>query len=176
VADLLGQLAVGRFEPWCEVDFPPAGTTSRLRLEDPAFLVNQVRSELCAAQPSGSSAAVPPRLDFESAEQCQKAVRYYKLSLDCRDLLAAMLQTMNVVIERATRNEACQAFAGVVNCLDVSPERLEWFLDDAVADSKRVLITNTTWLAHSKSWSPTVQVPCSYHVLACAVEAATARH
>jgi len=45
-------------------------------------------------------------------------------------------------IERVNRDAARQPQPVLVNCLDVSPERLEWFLDDALPDSRRILVCN----------------------------------
>jgi hypothetical protein len=173
VAEFFGQLALGQFEPWDEVDIPPSETISRLRIEAPASTVDEIRTELTAAFSTSTGSSVPRESRSAKQSETESWIRYFKLSVDCRDLLAILLQTMNLKMDRISRDAACQLGPSLINCIDVSPERLEWFLDDAAPDSKRVLVGNALLASHSRSWSPMVHLPCSFHLFSAAVQVAS---
>jgi hypothetical protein len=172
VAELLGQLAVGQFEPWDEIDFPPTATICRLRAEALASTIEQVRSELAPFQESDTKLDAGRIASQSHNRNEEMEIRYYRLTADSRDLLATFIQSLGVRIKRVTREAARQPQPALVNCLDVSPERLEWFLDDALPDSGRVLVCNAPLPTHCEPWGSVVQLPNSFHTLANAVYSA----
>jgi HD-like signal output (HDOD) protein/CheY-like chemotaxis protein len=163
LAELLGQLTVGRFEPWEEIDLPLSETMSRLRAEDLFVLLGWARQNM-ADLGAGTAAARQAKL-----------LRYCRLGTESYDLVALLFDGLGLRVERIQREDALASQPAVVSCLDASPDRLEWFLDNAVPDSGRTLICSRALPPHYESWGPLVQLPCSFASLEAAIAAAFPR-
>ncbi len=162
VAELIGQLAIGRFEPWDEILFPPPETMSRLRAEDLGAIVEWVRAEV-----SGPLAEIP----FD-ASKSETEIPYFKLSVETYDWLETFVQCLGYRTRRLPREEACRARPALVNSLNVSEERLRWFLDDSVPESGRSLVCSGPLPQHTESWGRAVELPACFPILASAVSRA----
>jgi hypothetical protein len=172
VAELLGWLAVGQFKPWDEVDFPLPETMYRLRADDLNHILDQARTDLAQVCESSLGGA-GVRTSAPAEPQCDaREVRYFKLGVEPHDLLANLLESLKMTMVRVPREVACQPQPVLVNCLDVSRERLEWFLDDAIPDTSRPLVCNAALPRHSEAWGTVVQTPCSFGSLAHAISTA----
>jgi DNA-binding response OmpR family regulator len=152
IAELLGTLAVGRFEACDEIEFPPPETMSRLRAEELGSIVEQVKANLCE-----SAADHGPAFENRTEE-----VDYFKLAAEPYDWLELFVRSQGLRPCRISREEACRPRPLLVNCLNVSAERLRWFLDDAVPDSGRSLVCSQALPSHCESWGQAVQLPCSF--------------
>lgn len=169
-AEFLGDLAVGSFERWYGIEFPAFDTICRLKLGDIWLLVEEIRAELAQlTAPFLGSAAN----GIENGCLNSLPIRYFRLTPDYRDPLIALVQALGITVEPVSRADACQAESILVNCLDVSPDRLQWFLDDAVAASNRWLVCNSPLLTHQISCESVVQLPTSFGELAAALESLT---
>jgi HD-like signal output (HDOD) protein/FixJ family two-component response regulator len=172
LAELLGQMAAGYWEDWDEIVFPPPETLRRLRVDALDPIVAQARSDLAQfpaashGKASRASSAGPARLPGGQ-------VPYFKLGVEPHDLLATLLESLKVPLVRTPREVIHQPRPSLVNCLDASAERFEWFLDDCIPDSRRVLVCNGPLPPHCESWGPVIQLPCSYRMLRDAVVTAT---
>lgn len=171
LAELLGRMAVGYWEDWDEIDFPPPELLRRLRVDALAAVVEQARSEL-AQLPGAARSVRKCRPSAASARLPTTPLPYFKLGVEPHDLLATLLEALKVPLARTPREVINQPRPSLVNCLDVSAERFEWFLDDCIPDSRRVLVANSPLPPHCESWGPVVQPPCSYRVLCDAVATA----
>jgi len=164
VAELLGNLAVGRFADWDEIEFPPPETMSRLRAEDLGSIVESIRADL------GESAADRgPALESGRDE-----IGYFKLAVEPFDWLDLYLRSQELRPTRVSREEACRPGPLLVNCLSVSAERLRWYLDDAIPDSGRSLVCSNALPSHCESWGQAVQLPCSFSAFNNAIRSALA--
>jgi len=172
VAELLGHLAVGQFQSWDEIDFPSPETMCRLRASDFELIVEKVRTELAQlrCEKPGNGAALNRATTPHGSDGDE--LRYFKLS-ESYDLLSVLLQSQNMALTRVGRDAACQGQAMLVNCLDVSDERMAWFLDDAVPDTGRTLVCSTPLPPHCESWGHVVQLPTSFQILSDALKATT---
>ena len=116
MGELLAQLVVGHFEPWDQIDFPLPETMSRLRVENLGQLIEESRAELRQLVPGGGSAVVHGGEVIE--------IPYFRLGVEPNDFLALLIDALEMKTVRVTRGMACQPQPVLVNCLDVSPERL----------------------------------------------------
>jgi DNA-binding response OmpR family regulator len=160
LAELLGIMTTGVIEPWDEIEFPLPETLARLRPDDLTEIVESARMDL--DQLAGPQAA-RPLITY---------VRYRNVDAQSHDLLALLLHALDTKLIRVSREEACAPQPVLVNCLDVSEEHLLWFLDDAIPDSRRVLVCSTPLPAHAESWGPVIQLPCSFGLLSEAIQVA----
>lgn len=174
LAELLGRIVAGYWETWDEVDFPPPETLRRLRVDALDPIVEQARSDL-AQLPASAGTGRTRRTAAETLRFPATQVLYFKLGVEPHDLLFTLLQPLKVKLIRTPRETINQPQASLVNCLDVSAERMEWFLDDCIPDSRRVLVCNSPLPPHCDAWGPVIQVPCSFQTLHDAV-AAAAQH
>jgi hypothetical protein len=162
-AELIGQLAIGRFEPWDEIDLPPPETMCRLRAEDIRGVLDKVRT---LAQVKG------PGRSWDSSDAPE--LRYFKLTVEPCDLLAIILEASEANVVHIQRDQACEAQGSIVNCLDVSPERFSWFLEDAIPHSGRTIVSRGPIPANCESWGRLIQLPTTFKSLFDAATASTA--
>lgn len=173
LAELLGRMAAGYWEDWDEIDFPPPEMLRRLRVEALGPVVEQARGDL-ARLPAAAGSGRQRRTRSDAARLPTGQVPYFKLGVEPHDLLATLLETLKVALARTPREVINQPRPSLINCLDVSAERFEWFLDDCIPDSRRVLVCNSPLPPHCESWGPVVQLPCSFRLLCDAVTTASA--
>jgi DNA-binding response OmpR family regulator len=160
VAELLGQFAAGSFASWDEIDFPLPETMCRLRVDNLLQIVEDARAEL------------PPSFGAASRGQHCAEIGYFKVGVEPHDFLAAWLSSQQIKMVRVSREVACQQQPVLVNCLDVTHERLEWFLDDAIPTTARPMICNSSLPRHYESWGMVVQLPSSCGTLVKAISTA----
>lgn len=172
IAELVGQMAVGRFAPWDEIDFPPPEALCRLRADDLDVIIDSVRYDLAEFQKHTTDEADVATNSWAVRQPEAKGIRYFKLSADPRDCLASFVQALGVNLERITRHAACQSKPVLVNGMNVSPERLELFLDDTLLEPHRSIVTTVPLPSGSESWGPLVQLPCCFAQLSIALKAA----
>jgi DNA-binding response OmpR family regulator len=172
VAELLGWMAVGHFEPWDEIQFPSPETMCRLRADDLVQILEEVRTELVEFSGEAPCQENTGSRVRSSGQPNSSEICYFKLGVEPHDLLQHLLEALPLKLLRVSREVACQPEPVFVNCLDVSPERLEWFLDDAIPDTGRSLVCNTPLPPHKESWGTVLQLPCSFAALAKAFSSA----
>lgn len=173
LADLLGQMAVGYFEPWDQMEFPTPETMRRLRNYDLTSIRENARHELESVD--GGVDSLSLCCQAINATRPTSEVRYFKLGAEPHDFLADLLEGMGINTVRVSRDVACRPEPVLVNCLDASSERLSWFLDDAIAETGRPLICNSALPLHFEAWGAVVQMPCSFSTLAKAISAAQSK-
>ncbi len=162
VAAALSSAVVGRWLPWDEMSFPPASIVRRLDADRLAAIIDRLRVELVRLTTDQASKA-PTIISPQFAGGLEaKEIRYYKLSVEPFDLLLAVLESLGLKVVPVARREACDQEPVLVNCLDVSEERLDQFLQECQPNVSRVLIGHD---ANHPARSPRgalIGMPCSF--------------
>jgi HD-like signal output (HDOD) protein/FixJ family two-component response regulator len=155
MADLIGWMALGHFQPWDEIDFPSTQSMLRLRHCNPQQVIDEVTEELKKTADKIGGYENAPSTPFPQ-------VKYFEVVLEPIDLLECLLAAMEVRVVHITRREAIEKEAAVVNCIDGSTERLEAFLGEAIPHSRRLIVSNSPLPIGTDSWGPAVQLPASF--------------
>jgi DNA-binding response OmpR family regulator len=158
VAEVFGQLAVGQFEPWDEIDFPASDMMRRVRGDNVAMIIDQVRTNMADLSVQRNAAVKT----IHSPWPTDGEVRYFKLTVEPYDFLMPALAAFKSRVTSVPRIVACDEEPAVINCLDVSDERLNWFLEDMAPSSSRVFVSRGQLPMHSHSFGTVVQLPASW--------------
>jgi len=169
IAAIVGQLAVRHWMPWDEIEFPTAAVMRRWPELDFGSLVPRIRDELPRlageARPANAQA-------YESSTLVEpRKIRYFKLTVEPHDFLAPMAEALGMHPVSVSRAAACEAGPVLVNCLDVSEERLVEFLETCQPESRRILVENGSRTIGHSSRGTFVGLPCSFGHFAKALSA-----
>jgi DNA-binding response OmpR family regulator len=163
IAAVLGNVVVGRWAPWDEIDFPSPNVMRRVGVEPVASVIDRLRVDLARLASNDASAAAPPTADPSFAsELVATEIRYFKLTVEPFDLLVAVLESLGMRVVPVSRDVACSGEPVLINCLDVSDERLAQFLEECQPNSTRVLIGNDASHPTTSPRGAFVAVPCSF--------------
>jgi HD-like signal output (HDOD) protein/ActR/RegA family two-component response regulator len=124
VSIVLGRLAVGRWEPWDYVEFPPSRVLQRLRLRDAEHIIRTTRADLdkIADFHPGRSATKSHR----ESPKVGRAVSYCSLGNEGADLLRELLPSLGLEPQLCTLEEIRGANTpSIVNCLSASANSLD---------------------------------------------------
>jgi HD-like signal output (HDOD) protein/DNA-binding NarL/FixJ family response regulator len=112
VAVFVGQIAVGRWMPWDQIDPPPARVLTRLGVPHLVSLIEQTRTVMERVAPGGKA-----RIKDEPSQR----LRYCDLSGGRGDWMATLLQSLGFDTITPEPRNGQSAGGMVVNCLDASP-------------------------------------------------------
>lgn len=177
IATLAGRLAAGGWASWDEVDFPPAALLRNARVDALGPIINQVRRDL-AGLPSNSSpsqCAAGTNHDFAGA-LAGKSIRYFRLAAEPDDFLAILLKSLGMQLVRVFCADACKAEPVLVNCLNVSEERLARFWDECQSCSTRILVGNDERRPANSTLGSYIALPCGFGHLIRHLRAAVTPH
>jgi HD-like signal output (HDOD) protein/DNA-binding response OmpR family regulator len=149
----LGQIAVGQWEPWDTIDFPPPTVVGALTAKIPAAL-NRVKLELAAARALAGDETPPVE------REPGRVIGYAAHSAAGFDFVAAALESFGFELTQL-RQADCDV--NVVNCLDASPEVLDelshWRMRDALVLTRHQAF-DTAGFPHRL-----LALPCSFQTL-----------
>lgn len=160
VAIFLGRLAIGRWESWDFVRFPPDAVLERLRIQNVAALVEQIRidvAQLAEFHPSGQSAQ---RKTIRKIEQ--HPVAYCSFSSHPADLVKEFLPSIGLVPEPHEPSDP-QLFAEplVADCVGADATQFMEFKPDNIA----LIFADESKCEGFAGVAPTVGLPNSFERL-----------
>ena len=156
-AELFGQLSVGRFEDWDELDFPTPEIMRRLRGDNVGMIIQQIRAAMCDQLSQETTSIIQP-----SARASECGVRYFKLSDEPYDFLTLALEALHRKLINVPRPVACKPEPCIVNCLDVSDEHWKWFAEDAAPTKSRTLVCRSQRGSGGERYGKLLQLPASW--------------
>jgi DNA-binding response OmpR family regulator len=167
VGAALGDLVVGQWAAWDEIGFPPAALMRQVEANHFNLMVDRLRADLARLAVSGSSAKGARATAAGDADGLAgKEIRYFKLTVEPYDLLLALVETLGMKPIHVSRAQACCTEPVLVNCLDVSDERLTQFVEECQPGAVRVLVGNDAQRPATSSRASYVATPCSFGCLA----------
>jgi len=157
VAIFLGRLAVGRWEDWDLVQFPPPSVLDRLRVRTIEPLIRQTRSDvsqLVQFHPGGKSASKKV-----VAPGVQEAVAYCNFSSRGADLVQEFLPALGLQAQAYTTNDLRLLEEPLVaNCFGADPQHFAAQRTDHVA----IVIAEETRREAFARHAPTIGLPNSF--------------
>jgi hypothetical protein len=167
LATFLGSIAVGRYASWEEIDIPSAAVTRRAGIDQIETFIGRLREDLERLAPTRSLATAVEVTSSDAATGLQaKELRYFKLTVEPNDFFAAWMESLGLKLVPVSRKAAATAEAVVVNCFDVSDERLAEFLHEAQPSAARILFGNELGRPASAPRGSFTSMPCSFGALA----------
>jgi DNA-binding response OmpR family regulator/HD-like signal output (HDOD) protein len=164
LAVLLGQIAVGSWEPWDLVKFPAPTALPRLNMESIADLIGRLRADLHAIGEQTHLAATGPlrAANAVSPEPPVREVAYCKISAEPIDFLVEILPSMGIKVNYCDPADLLTGQRAVINCLGVSAERLSKLLRPGL---NCLLVTDAADVSQHQRFGTTLSLPQSYGAL-----------
>jgi hypothetical protein len=159
LAIFIGRIAVGRWEPWDEIDLPPGQLLKRLGITDIAEIIQQTREDV------GQLAAY--QVEQSLAQKASLAQAPCTRQLACCDLsnggynpLAMLLLNMGIKPIVHREDELGQVEGPLlVNCIGNTPNRLAGRVR---ASSQLMIVTDLERESRYKDYGRTIILPASY--------------
>ena len=157
VAILLGRIAVGRWESWDLVQFPPASVLDRLRVHEVEQLVQQTRSDvmqLAQFHPSGT-----PMHKQVAAPQIEGTAAYCNFSGHDTDLVKEFLPALGLEVRCYTTCDLRQfKEPQIANCLGIEATKF------AVQRTNKIssIITDAAKCEAFARYAPAIGLPNSF--------------
>jgi len=160
VAIFLGRLAIGRWESWDFVRFPPDSVLERLRIHDVGALVEQIRvdvARLAEFHPSGQAGQKKTIRKIE-----EHPVAYRACSAHPADLVKEFLPAVGLVPQLPPAGAALPAEEPLVaNCLGADPAQFAFKQSDNIA----LILADESKCDAFAGAAPTVGLPNSFQRL-----------
>jgi hypothetical protein len=158
VAICLGRLAVGRWENWDRVQFPPAMVLDRLRVREVEQLVRQTRSDvsrLAQFHPGGK----PTNEQHAAAPQAQQTVAYRNFSGHDADLVKEFLPAIGLDAQPYTTSDLQQfERPQIANCLGIEATQFAGLRTNNIS----TIIAEATQCEAFTRYAPSIGLPNSF--------------
>jgi HD-like signal output (HDOD) protein/CheY-like chemotaxis protein len=170
VSVLVGQVAVGVWEPWDLIEVPPPSVVERLRIASVSRIVKQTRSDLFEVVNFRKHPAIQSGSDAKSHHPDLRRVLYCNRPLNrvdfLPDFLPEILHCMNVVTVSPDASEADSDAPVLINGLGVSTDEIAASVNSNKPGLVKQLIVSAT--GDSERHHPRselVTLPCSFAAL-----------
>lgn len=166
LAVLVGGIAIGEWQPWDCLEFPPAAVLKRLGLSSFAKLIRETRSDAEQIVRFQCQAAARPSVQgHEKPREPTHQIAYQNLSPEPFDFLAETVTTMGIRL--ATRgSDEFQSLGNVLfNCLGAAPERVKASIHACHARSERLIVADAEHAELYSRLGRVVAMPASYAAL-----------
>ncbi len=130
ISVLLGRLAVGIWEPWDQVEIPPAELLTRLRIRSLREILAAIRSKIEKLEIGDQSGSA--KTDESRRRPNTQAMGYWKASRNTFDFLAALCPALGV---KPVPSELDDRLSILVNGFDVEPSQPIYYLNVGHAES-----------------------------------------
>jgi hypothetical protein len=166
IAVLVGNLAVGGWEPWQLVEIPPVPVLARLNLAGIEELIIEVKRELQEAikSLSGHLRMKRPVTGASRTASPPRQLGYCRIGATRFDFLAEVIGG-DVQLGRYAPDELNSLDSIVINCLGIPPSRLCEYLADSPAAQRRLILTDAQRASEYASLGTPLGLPCSYRTL-----------
>jgi HD-like signal output (HDOD) protein/DNA-binding NarL/FixJ family response regulator len=163
---VLGQVALGKWQPWDKIDLPSEALLTRWRIEDIESIVQQIRQEtadIVAFRQRGElTALAKPQREVPEAALVP-ILCYSSRSAPQTDVLRLILSSDRYEVEPISSEELNRNAPVLVNCLEGVPENTT---PRTLADAgHRILIPARKALDLDAEASSQIVLPCSFAAL-----------
>jgi len=169
---LIGRIAVGEWEPWDRIEFPPAPVLQRLGWD--SF------SEIVQATKADSEGIISFRSEFmaptnkpgnrEKHEQRSSCLAYCNLSADPFDFLAEVASSMGIVLQPRDADAIEPDENVLINCIWVPPYKLAARVSPGVGGGAKLIVTDAEQLEPYSRFGQVLSLPGSHGALRQACE------
>jgi len=162
VAACLGKLAVGRFEPWDELEFPPLAALRELGLRGLAPLIAKTKvsiDDMAASRPAILRKEPP------ASDAVRREIAYCDLSQSPYDFIASVLATMDIQATPQALASMEKDQPALFNCLGVNSDTIDHDLRHALRQPGRVVITDAIHAKGYQGWTTVIGLPASVQTL-----------
>jgi HD-like signal output (HDOD) protein/DNA-binding NarL/FixJ family response regulator len=160
VAVLIGRIAVGKWEPWATVDFPPPAVLNRLRIDSLSTVIELTKKNLeqLVRSRSPANASKPLQNHCPAAPICRR-LAYCNLSGQPFDFLAEIVPSMGISLDPYGA-EIVQTDENVLlNCLGL-PDMLL-----GQGQGRWVMLADPAENNNYSRYGHCISLPCSYQAL-----------
>jgi len=145
LAVFIGQIAVGDWEPWDEIELPPAPALRHLDIALLSELIQQTRSNTDAVasfrtQPPSPKAPVKNGADRDPPP---RKLAYCNLSPEPFDFLAEIIPSTGVRLTPCTPDDLDPDQPALINCIWTAPHTLAARLRPVADQSWRLIVTDS---------------------------------
>ena len=164
IAVLIGQIAVGAWEPWRLVEVPPVSVLARLDLTGMEEILEQTKTDLQAAITSHrGGAAKPPAAQRRAAPST--SIAYLRIGSTRFDFVQEILRSMGFDLTECSPEDVEIHDKIIVGCLGVPASRLAEHLPGRSADQLRLIVTDAHRAADYEPLGTPLAVPASCQVI-----------
>ncbi len=162
LAVLVGQIAVGSWEPWDLVQLPPKHVLERLRIDDIGVIIEQTKSQLPGIAHFRSDTTEDPS-DSAEPSAPPRQLAYSNLSEEPFDFLVEIVPSMKIQLILPTLKSGKLVGSALVNRIGVHPDRsTARLLDNCEAI---VFVRDADEMPEADKVGTNVALPCSYAAL-----------
>jgi hypothetical protein len=167
ISTLFGRIAVGPWEAWDRVEFPPSAILGRLGIDDPAEIIEQTRLDLeilagLRRDPSSAKGRERPPIQ-EPPLTCE--LPYCTLSPEPFDFLARLMPSMGIVLRPASPGEFDEQEGGLVNCIGAPPHRLAAAIGVPGQSDRKLIVTDADNLEPYRRFGRVLSLPAGFGAL-----------
>ena len=162
IAVLIGQLAVGAWEPWRLADVPPVSVLARLDLVGIEEVIEQTRTDLQAAiashRSSGAKLPLPPTSNRKTKSSSQ--VAYLRIGSTRFDFVQELLRSHGIDLVECTPEDLEIHDSAIVSCLGVPASRFGEYLPGRFS-GRQLIVTDAHRIADYAPLGLTLGLPGS---------------
>jgi HD-like signal output (HDOD) protein/CheY-like chemotaxis protein len=167
-AVLIGQLAVGTWEPWRLVEVPPVPVLARLDLTGLEEILGQTQSDLQAAIAShrGQVAKRPPPAASPQRKPAPSApIAYLRIGSTRFDFVQEIIRSIGIDLAECAQEDV-EIHDKIIICgLGVPASRLSEYLPECPAGQQRLIVTDAHRAADYEPLGTPLAVPASCEVI-----------
>jgi HD-like signal output (HDOD) protein/CheY-like chemotaxis protein len=164
IAVLIGQIAVGAWEPWRLVEVPPVSVLARLDLTGMEEILEQTKADLQAAIASYRGGAAKPPADLRRTAP-STSIAYLRIGSTRIDFVKEIIRSMGIDLTECAPEDVEIHDRIIINCLGVPAGRLSECLPKRPADQLRLIVTDAHRAADYEPLGTPLAVPASCQVL-----------
>ena len=166
IAVLIGQIAVGAWEPWRLVEVPPVSVLAKLDLTGMEEILEQTKADLQAAITSHrGGAAKPPAAAAQRRTSPSTSIAYLRIGSTRFDFVQEIIRSMGIDLTECAPEDVEMHDKIIVNCLGVPASRLSEYLPGRPADQLRLIVTDAHRAAEFEPLGTPLAVPASCQVI-----------
>jgi len=172
LAALVGRIAVGQWESWDWLEFPPGEYLRRLEVVSLESIIQTTRTELESLRKSRGDAGKKKGHCSDKGQTKQKTKRrfgYINLDGQPFDFVSGVLPSMGVVPVKHAQADPVDVEGMVVNCLWTEPDKIVLPHGLQERDERVVILIDRRSQLLADKFSHTCTLPASYEALRAAV-------
>lgn len=167
IAVLIGQLAVGKWDPWRLVEIPPVAVMARLDLSGIEELLAQTKSDLQAAISQRGAAAMRSSKPLMPNYRAKAAaeIAYLRIGSTRFDFVREIIRSAGIEPIECTPEDLELHDRAIIACLGLPANRLGELLPECSAAQRRLFIADAGHSADYASLGASIALPASFQVI-----------
>lgn len=162
-AVLIGQLAVGKWEPWRLVEIPPVAVMARLDLDGIDEILEHAKNDLEAAISQRAFSvrrSAPPAMPKSAAQ-----IAYLRIGSTRFDFVREILRSAGIDLIECRPEDLEIHDRAIITCLGLPASRLCELLPELPAQQRRLIITDAGHSAEYAELGAPLALPASFQVI-----------